>query len=276
MKCPKCNFISFDYNQVCPKCGKDLSGERDLMNFPSYKPMPLSLLGVLTGNGESASVDAPMEQSGASGVHGADTQELLISLDTLSDENQEPIQFEPEPSSTVPEAEIEKGTKEADEEFTISLDEFSDEDQDLIQFEPEPSLTSPELKIEEGAETTDEEFAISLDDGSDEGTEIVLFDTERETPTPEVEITGEVGFEPETILPEDMEPEKENLWESEAIASRMVDMQLDDAVEKEGVDPATGVEAPGEDKEKEPELFELELEPLELDAELEESDKKTS
>ncbi|MFO7599396.1 MAG: hypothetical protein R6X27_06250 [Candidatus Desulfacyla sp.] len=234
MKCPKCSFISFDYNQVCPKCGHDLSLERDLMSFPSYKPKPLSLLGVLTGDGEVPEMGAPMGSSGASGMHGADTQELLISLDSLSDEDQEPIQPEPEPSSTGRETEIGKG-----------------------------------------AEAADEEFAISLDDLSDEGTEIVLFDPETEATALEGETADEIFFETEISLSEDAGPKKEGFWESEALDPGAANMQLDDASKKEGVALNKG-DAPGGGKEDEPDLFELELEPLELDIEIEESDKKTS
>lgn len=235
MKCPKCSFISFDYNQVCPKCGHDLSLERDMMNFPSYKPKPLSLLGVLTGDGEVPAMGAPMRSSEASGMHGADTQELLISLDSLSDEDQEPIQLEPEPSSTGPETEIEKG-----------------------------------------AEAADEEFAISLDDLSDEGPEIVFFDPETEATTAEGEMADEIFFETKTSLSEDAGPRKKGFRESEALEPGTADMQLDDASKREGVASNKGEEAPGGGKAKEPDLFELELEPLELDMEIEESDKKTS
>jgi hypothetical protein len=50
MKCPKCRYISFDYNEVCPKCNKDLASERKKMNFPDYKPNPSFFLGSLTGD----------------------------------------------------------------------------------------------------------------------------------------------------------------------------------------------------------------------------------
>ncbi|MFO7738714.1 MAG: hypothetical protein R6V46_09580 [Desulfatiglandaceae bacterium] len=49
MKCPKCNYISFDYNQVCPKCNKNISSEQQRMNLPDYKPSPPYLLGSLLG-----------------------------------------------------------------------------------------------------------------------------------------------------------------------------------------------------------------------------------
>ena len=49
MKCPKCNYISFDYNQVCPKCNKDISSEQQRMSLPEYKPSPPYLLASLLG-----------------------------------------------------------------------------------------------------------------------------------------------------------------------------------------------------------------------------------
>ncbi|MFC1884214.1 hypothetical protein ACFL2O_05540 [Thermodesulfobacteriota bacterium] len=47
MKCPKCGYISFDYNHTCPKCNKNISAEREKMNLPDYQPNPPFLLGSL-------------------------------------------------------------------------------------------------------------------------------------------------------------------------------------------------------------------------------------
>jgi hypothetical protein len=49
MKCPKCGYISFDYNLTCPKCNRDISSEQEKLNLPSFKPHTPSLLGALTG-----------------------------------------------------------------------------------------------------------------------------------------------------------------------------------------------------------------------------------
>ena len=48
MKCPKCGYISFDHNEVCPKCNKNIAALRDSMSLPSYKAAPLSMLKSLT------------------------------------------------------------------------------------------------------------------------------------------------------------------------------------------------------------------------------------
>ena len=50
MKCPKCGYISFDYNQRCPKCNKDLGPEQKKRNLVAFKHNPPFFLGSLTGD----------------------------------------------------------------------------------------------------------------------------------------------------------------------------------------------------------------------------------
>ena len=57
MKCPKCGYISFDYNQVCPKCNKDITGEQERLNIPAFRPEPLSLLSALIGDADESQTD---------------------------------------------------------------------------------------------------------------------------------------------------------------------------------------------------------------------------
>lgn len=64
MKCPKCGYISFDYNQMCPKCNKAISNERDILNLPGYKPDTPSLLGALTGEADDSHPDLRLEAAG--------------------------------------------------------------------------------------------------------------------------------------------------------------------------------------------------------------------
>jgi len=107
MKCPKCSFISFDYNDACPKCGKDLTHERDLMDLPSYKPRALSpvdplntytdIPGDTTGDGQPPLAEEAMDDV---------SEELLISLDDLSDDEPVPIQIESDPTQAEPEQKI--------------------------------------------------------------------------------------------------------------------------------------------------------------------------
>jgi len=108
MKCPKCNFISFDYNDACPKCGKDLTHERDLMGLPSYKPKPLSLLAPLNAYNSEITGDMTRNAPVRSAKEAMDDVpgELLISLDDLSEDESVQIQMESDPTQAEPEQKI--------------------------------------------------------------------------------------------------------------------------------------------------------------------------
>jgi hypothetical protein len=49
MRCPKCGYVSFDYNLECPKCRTDTSVEQSKLHLPSFEPSPPFLLGALVG-----------------------------------------------------------------------------------------------------------------------------------------------------------------------------------------------------------------------------------
>ena len=57
MKCPKCKYITFDYLDTCPRCGKDMSEEKAKLNIFTIKPNPPSLLDSLIGDLDDSSVD---------------------------------------------------------------------------------------------------------------------------------------------------------------------------------------------------------------------------
>ena len=176
MKCPKCNFISFDYNDACPKCGKDITHERDLMGLPSYKPKPLSLLAPLNAYNSEITGDmtknAPVRS--AKGAMDDVPGELLISLDDLSEDEPVQIQMESDPTQAEPEQKI-------DDEIILDLDlpdfeetkseednawdpEALDEIMADIAFD-DVSEKEPELFVEEKApdEAKDQESIFELE-----------------------------------------------------------------------------------------------------------------
>ena len=57
MKCSKCGYTSFDYNQRCPKCNKDLTQEREWINLSPFKPNPPSLLSDLGSENTASDLD---------------------------------------------------------------------------------------------------------------------------------------------------------------------------------------------------------------------------
>lgn len=82
MKCPKCGYISFDYNLSCPKCSKDISSEQEKLHIPAFRPDPPFLLGGLTGEANESQI-GPAH----SGSHAALEKEADISLDEAASPN---------------------------------------------------------------------------------------------------------------------------------------------------------------------------------------------
>ena len=87
MKCPKCKYISFDYNERCPNCNNDLTRERKVFDLIAFKHNPPSLLESLTGDfadmesdlgAGSLSVDAGVQGEGLD-LH-LDKEDLYESL----------------------------------------------------------------------------------------------------------------------------------------------------------------------------------------------------
>ena len=71
VECPKCGYISFDFNQVCPKCSKDIAVEQAKLHIPSFRPEAPALLGILIGEADDSSTSVDVGTS-----TGIDTGEL--------------------------------------------------------------------------------------------------------------------------------------------------------------------------------------------------------
>ena len=80
MKCPKCSYISFDYNQRCPKCSKDLVSEQKKRNLAAFKHNPPFLLATLTGGVDD--IDSASEAGIASDADSFEEEDLEMHLDT--------------------------------------------------------------------------------------------------------------------------------------------------------------------------------------------------
>jgi hypothetical protein len=76
MKCPKCGYISFDYNQVCPKCNKNISNEQEKTFLPSFRPDPPSLLGFLIGEANESNINLRAPHGAHSNVHHSEDIDL--------------------------------------------------------------------------------------------------------------------------------------------------------------------------------------------------------
>ena len=111
MKCPKCGYISFDYNEVCPKCNKNIAALRDKMSLPSYKAAPLSMLKALTGEASDTDADISVQVSD-------DTASVLEEEEGLSLEDSQAIEAMEKTF---------KDSQEFDMQLETTLDEVWDE-----------------------------------------------------------------------------------------------------------------------------------------------------
>ena len=145
MKCPKCGYVSFDHNQACPKCKKDISEERNKLNLPHFEPSVPFLLGALTGEADEAAMDIDIAAPGIQPVSGyeeeieveeevapfleeeEDVASLDDDLEISMEEEWSPADVEEEESvlaESFPDIELDEGPRKA-AESEESLDDLS-------------------------------------------------------------------------------------------------------------------------------------------------------
>jgi len=261
MKCPKCNYTSFDYSQVCPKCGKDNSEEQARLKFSPNKPDPPFFLASLVGMAGSGSpeITGNMGVTGFSDdVYGEmDAKDLLIALDDLDGDNTKPDAPEmPDPSRD----EIVFETGDSKEEPLEPLEPADDE----ILFDLEPS--SEEIEIESVArDPLDMQDFIS---GSPDDTQIPIevTEVEEETPVAQSAKTAAPSDDVDLFLadePENLEPPKNETgapeinFTSEDPDSPELFLSLDDLSDSESKHKPSAPSTVAEDEI----LFELEESP---------------
>ena len=238
MKCPKCAYISFDYNLSCPKCNKDISSEQEKMHIPAFRPDPPFLLGSLTGEANESQVGATSASSQIafdkeadislddsesldSGEHALDDSSEItldsgaLSLDDTSSISLDTGEVQAQVATGLAKAKAEEGITDSGE---FSLDESGDDlgDFDLGEAgEEDLSLDVEEKSVEAaaGPEAADNDLDITLDleeeKAEDSGTgEDLLRSAGPENTAPELE-------------PLDLEAE-------EAPAKEEIELSLDD------------------------------------------------
>jgi len=127
MKCKKCGFISFDFNQYCPKCNRGLSEEQRSLNLPAFRPEPPMLLRRLLGESyDDADVDVipdqPVVMEGPA-ARGAGLDDSLAGLEEdealLEDEEEFDVVSLPPSLKSMP------GSEPEDNEPDLDFDDIS-------------------------------------------------------------------------------------------------------------------------------------------------------
>lgn len=97
MKCPKCSYVSFDYNLSCPKCNKDISVEQSKLNIPGFRPETPFLLGGLTGQAGETNTALSANGSSPAGFAGASAQDTddspVMERDDITFEESEDLEL---------------------------------------------------------------------------------------------------------------------------------------------------------------------------------------
>ncbi|MBW2094447.1 MAG: hypothetical protein JRI80_06115 [Deltaproteobacteria bacterium] len=252
MKCPKCSYISFDYNQVCPKCNKDISEEQRKLNLPDYRPEPLFLLGALTGAASESQIGLEVESF-------KDTSELekeiatgmddtgVMERETVFGSGAEEFKMEeslPEEMPAVDLSEIEV-TSEAEEEedLTVDLGDLAEESEEVDMMREPPvesvgtgTVVLEDVKMPEDEPVTEtlaemadgDEISLDLDEISDEGLEAAMaLDEEDAELSLDLE---ELGEEAEDLEEIELEPAGE--FQEEVLDLAGIDLPEDDAMEE--------------------------------------------
>ena len=309
MKCLKCNYTSFDYSPACPKCGNDNSAEQTRLRLAPNKPNPPFFLASLIGKQGSSNLDnsiKDLDMYATEAVSEAsDDQGMLFALDDMqTDETQ---QDSPEPQDPATDEilfDLDSITEEeADESLhkdPLDKNDLWDSD-DLeenlgtIEFNEIPEETSPE-KVDEMALFLDEEpqaVEVTVDDMEPFG----AADTSEETDTDELLLTlndlpeneptsgppatsqaleDEVAdklkemFDQESQPAETENPDEKGFWNSDEINEQIA------AYPEKTEGKATGVpgEETSDDKKNEEPLFDVDLEPLDLELSFEDMEKE--
>ena len=251
MKCPKCGYISFDYNEVCPKCNKNIAALRDKMSLPSYKAAPLSMLKALTGEASDTDADISVQVSD-------DTASVLEEEEGLSLEDSQAIEA------------MEKTFKDS-QEFDMQLETTLDEVWDDTPKEDaaDLSLDIEDLPIEDARfEPAQAEDAAEIE---------TIVDSDL-LPTEGGDLEKTALFEPVEADEETTGFNLDDLSQSESGPISEVTLQEkaedDVPIDLEGL--ASALEEPTKNLNQPIKTEDLELEDLNLDLDLEGTDLKSS
>ena len=241
MRCLKCGYISFDYNQICPKCNKDISEYLEMMNIPSFRPNPPSLLGALIG--ETDESDMGIDISGShepilgSESEGAFDESFEIDegmgLDSEPDTN---MALGADAEDIAPEESVEI----SEEEDVLDLDLQTEEEETSVDPGAMTSEEPPLLESVAEPEVDDSEIALDLEDLSFESeetepVEVPVEEPEEEIPAGLDDITldeGQDDFELDLgeVKEEEQVPEvvSEEVAREEKSVTDEIELKLDD------------------------------------------------
>ena len=222
MRCPKCNYISFDQEEICKNCSRPLPSSEELTGTAIKVENCLflsSILGVgrAERKAEEPEVDiggmfpeeAEIEQDTDEELEGSEVEVPTIDISQFEEGSDEELEEEIEEVMDESVGEAEK-----DEGIEFTLDAGDEEDQ-----EPETPLPEPEVKLDIDVDLDDEpkddEIVFNLEDidesdliiDEDEGEKEEASETE---PPEDDSIPMELAMEDGELVKEEEEEEEKD------------------------------------------------------------------
>ena len=235
MKCPKCGYVSFDYNLSCPKCNKDISSEQAKLHIPAFRPDPPFLLGALTGEANESQIgpapaasQIPFEKEVDISLDDSSSLDLgEVSLDDSSELSLDSGEISLDDTSSIflDTGEVQAGVAKGLQKLKAETGKFDIGD---FKFEPEEALLDFDLgeEGEEGfsaQEPADSELDITLD----------LEEEEKEGSEPASDLLSKKDTEAAAPELEPLDLEAEETHGKEEIELSLDDLKINDTGELE-------------------------------------------
>lgn len=235
MKCPKCGYVSFDHNQACPKCKKDISAERNKLNLPDFEPSVPFLLGALTGEAEEAGMDIDLSGPEAPVLSPPDEELAAEPLSNAGSEEsleEEAIEFGESDQDLSLDLEDIEGPSEEEGDIDLSGGEEDSMPMDLEMFSSDESPTE-EPPAEEESVVADDDMSLDLEElglDDDELTGAVTEDASSvQGEEPEMELES-IPLDDADLLTEEPAPDEE---EEQEIVLNLDELKVNETGELE-------------------------------------------
>jgi hypothetical protein len=235
MKCPKCGYVSFDYNLSCPKCNKDISSEQAKLHIPAFRPDPPFLLGALTGEANESQIgpapaasQIPFEKEADISL---DDSSLLdsgeVSLDDSSELSLDSGELSLDDTSSIflNTREVQAGVAKGSQKLKA---ETGKSDTGDFKLEPEEALLDFDLG-EEG----EEEFSAQEAADSEQDITLDLEEEETEGSEPASDLLSKKDAEATAPELEPLDLEAEETQGKEEIELSLEDLKINDTGELE-------------------------------------------
>lgn len=219
MQCPKCGYNSFDHNDSCPRCHRDLTSVRQELGLLAVAPQPAPFLAALIGEaaaegGEFTFQGQETEHLGAYETAAPEVGEepevgTETTLETTLEAEAGPaveaepegIEFEMPAEEPRPTLRAAKAPAKVEEEPSMELTEEEEEPESELTLESEASSVELEAEEEEPSISLEDEATVIMEEppARPRGVSAAQAPVVSAVQTPAEEVSLDLGEEPEDL-----------------------------------------------------------------------------